>query len=288
MGVGADAWQWSSQGLLDVRARGSEANATRLVPEPERVGHDPRHLAATAAGGLQAWNGPVTVTAAGRADRTHRPDRRRASGASSRGRASRRVRGNSRALPLRRAAAHRSWTIARGEPSRHRRRFPRSRSGPWMRSGGGARSKGRTCSASNRCSAIGSRWPDTGHRASGRCWPARSRCPSGTPTSPRLRSTTMSAPAWDCRCRAPLAKRCLPTRTSRCAGAGIGRSSGPIGGRTPLRACIRRPRRATPPGTSRSRASGSATRSTPALPSTWSTTSTPTATPTGSGARSRG
>ena len=67
MGVGADAWQWSSQGLLDVRARGSEANATRLVPEPERVGHDPRHLAATAAGGLQAWNGPVTVTAAGRA-----------------------------------------------------------------------------------------------------------------------------------------------------------------------------------------------------------------------------
>lgn len=66
MVVGADAWQWSSQGLLDVRARGSEANATRLVPEPERAGHEPRHLAATAAGGLQAWNGPVTVTAAGR------------------------------------------------------------------------------------------------------------------------------------------------------------------------------------------------------------------------------
>ena len=66
MVVGADAWQWSSQGLLDVRIRGSEANATRLVPEPERVGHDPRHLAVTAAGGLQAWTGPVTVTAAGR------------------------------------------------------------------------------------------------------------------------------------------------------------------------------------------------------------------------------
>ena len=66
MGVGADAWQWSSQGLLDIRAHGSEANATRVVPEPERVGHDPRHLAATAAGGLQAWNGPVTVTGAGR------------------------------------------------------------------------------------------------------------------------------------------------------------------------------------------------------------------------------
>ena len=66
MGAGADAWQWSSWGLLDIRARGSEANATRLVPEPERVGHDPRHLAATAAAGLQAWNGPVIVTAASR------------------------------------------------------------------------------------------------------------------------------------------------------------------------------------------------------------------------------
>ena len=66
MVVGADAWQWSSRGLLDVRARGSEANATRLVPEPGRVGHDRRHLAATAAAGLQTWNGPVTVTAAGR------------------------------------------------------------------------------------------------------------------------------------------------------------------------------------------------------------------------------
>ena len=69
----ADAWQWSSQGLLDVRVRGSEANTTRLVPEPERVGHDPRHLAATAAAGLQAWNGPVTVTAAGRLFARTRP-----------------------------------------------------------------------------------------------------------------------------------------------------------------------------------------------------------------------
>ena len=66
MGVGADAWHWSSRGLLDIRAHGSEANATRLVPEPKRVGHDPRHLAATATAGLQAWNGPVVVTAAGR------------------------------------------------------------------------------------------------------------------------------------------------------------------------------------------------------------------------------
>lgn len=66
MGAGVDAWQWSSQGLLDIRARGNEANATRLVPEPERAGRDPRHLAATAAAELQAWNGPVTVTATGR------------------------------------------------------------------------------------------------------------------------------------------------------------------------------------------------------------------------------
>lgn len=66
MGVGAEAWQRSSQGLLDIRARGSEVNATPLVPEPERTGHDRRYLAATASGGLQAWNGPVTVTAAGR------------------------------------------------------------------------------------------------------------------------------------------------------------------------------------------------------------------------------
>ena len=66
MGVSADAWQWSSLGLLDIRVRGSEVGPTRLVPEPERVGSDSRHLAATAAGGLQAWNGPVTVTGAGR------------------------------------------------------------------------------------------------------------------------------------------------------------------------------------------------------------------------------
>ena len=79
MGAGANAWQWSSQGLLDVRARASEANATRLVPEPERVGHDRRFLAAAAAGGLQAWNGPVTVTGAGRMlARTHPRESERA------------------------------------------------------------------------------------------------------------------------------------------------------------------------------------------------------------------
>ena len=73
IGAGADSWQWSTRGLLDVRARGSEAAATRLVPEPERVGHDPRHLAVTAAVGMQAWNEPVTVTAAGRLFARTRP-----------------------------------------------------------------------------------------------------------------------------------------------------------------------------------------------------------------------
>ena len=65
-GAGESAWGWSSQGLLDLRARGSETEATRLVPEPERIGHDRRFLAATATAGLRAWNGPLTVTGTGR------------------------------------------------------------------------------------------------------------------------------------------------------------------------------------------------------------------------------
>ena len=62
----ADSWGWSSQGLVDLRARGIEADATQLVPEPERIGVDDRHLSATATGGLVAWNGAMTVTGAGR------------------------------------------------------------------------------------------------------------------------------------------------------------------------------------------------------------------------------
>ena len=72
MGVEANAWEWSSRGLLDVRARGSGVSATRLVPEPVRVRQDRRLLEATAAGGLQGWNGPLTVTGAARLSaRTH-------------------------------------------------------------------------------------------------------------------------------------------------------------------------------------------------------------------------
>ena len=72
-GVDADAWEWASRGLLDIRARGSEVSPTRLVPEPERIGHDRRFLAATAAAALQAWNGPVTVTGASRLVARTRP-----------------------------------------------------------------------------------------------------------------------------------------------------------------------------------------------------------------------
>ena len=62
----ADPWGWSLQGLVDVRVRGSEANATLLVPEPDRIGVEDTNLSATTAAGLAAWNGAVTVTGAGR------------------------------------------------------------------------------------------------------------------------------------------------------------------------------------------------------------------------------
>ena len=62
----AEPWEWTSQGLVDLRVRGSEHDATRLVPEPKRIGADPGFLSATAVTGLQGWNGPVTVSGAGR------------------------------------------------------------------------------------------------------------------------------------------------------------------------------------------------------------------------------
>ena len=62
----AGPWAWSLNGLADIRAHGSEDNATRLVPEPERIGLEPRFFSVTAVGGLQAWKGPVTVSGAGR------------------------------------------------------------------------------------------------------------------------------------------------------------------------------------------------------------------------------
>ena len=62
----ADPWEWALQGLVDLRAHGSEHDATRLVPEPKRFGADPGFLSATAVTGLQGWNGPVTVSGTGR------------------------------------------------------------------------------------------------------------------------------------------------------------------------------------------------------------------------------
>ena len=62
----SDPWGWSLQGLVDVRARGSEANATLLVPEPDRIGVDDTNLSVTTAAGLLAWNGAMTVIGAGR------------------------------------------------------------------------------------------------------------------------------------------------------------------------------------------------------------------------------
>ena len=66
--AGADTgpWAWSLNGLADIRAHGSEDNATRLVPEPERIGHEPHFMSATGAAALVAWKGPVTVSGAGR------------------------------------------------------------------------------------------------------------------------------------------------------------------------------------------------------------------------------
>ena len=66
--AGADTgpWTWSLNGLVDVRARGSEDNATRLVPEPERIGLDTRVHSITTVSELDAWRGPVTVAGAGR------------------------------------------------------------------------------------------------------------------------------------------------------------------------------------------------------------------------------
>lgn len=74
----AAPWEWTSQGLVDLRVRGSEHDATRLVPEPKRIGVDPGFLSTTAVTGLQGWSGPVTVSGTGRlfartASRRNRP-----------------------------------------------------------------------------------------------------------------------------------------------------------------------------------------------------------------------
>ena len=64
--VYANPWESSLQGLVDIRARGSEANTTLLVPEPDRIGVDDSNLSVTTAAGLLAWNGAVAVSGAGR------------------------------------------------------------------------------------------------------------------------------------------------------------------------------------------------------------------------------
>lgn len=62
----ADPWEWSLHGVVDLRARASEDNATHLVPQPERIGHDSRFFSATGVMELQGWKGPVTLSGAGR------------------------------------------------------------------------------------------------------------------------------------------------------------------------------------------------------------------------------
>ena len=64
--LGAKPWDWTSQGLVDVRARANETSATRLMPDPGRLGLDRRFLSVTAVGAAQAWKGPVTLSGAGR------------------------------------------------------------------------------------------------------------------------------------------------------------------------------------------------------------------------------
>ena len=64
----ADSGPWSRAlgGLVDVRAHTSEDDATRLVPEPSRIGQRRSFLSVTAVAGLEAWRGPMVVAGAGR------------------------------------------------------------------------------------------------------------------------------------------------------------------------------------------------------------------------------
>ena len=59
--AGAEPWSGSLDGLVDVRARARQDNATMLVPAPERIGLDTRVLSVTTVAGLEAWRGPVAV-----------------------------------------------------------------------------------------------------------------------------------------------------------------------------------------------------------------------------------
>ena len=64
--AGADPWDWSLDGLVDVRARVRQDNVTKLVPAPERIGLDARVLSVTTVaglGGMEGAGGGVRPTA---------------------------------------------------------------------------------------------------------------------------------------------------------------------------------------------------------------------------------
>ena len=62
-GAGA-GWDWLVNGLVDARAHAGESDATRLAPEPDRIGRGVPDLSATVVAGAEVWRGPLA--AAGR------------------------------------------------------------------------------------------------------------------------------------------------------------------------------------------------------------------------------
>ena len=55
-------WDWLAGGLVDARAHGGRHDATRLVPEPDRIGRSAPDLSTTAVAGVEAWKGPLAVS----------------------------------------------------------------------------------------------------------------------------------------------------------------------------------------------------------------------------------
>ena len=60
-GAGAE-WNWRADGLVDARVRAGESDATRLVPEPDRIGRGVPDLSATVVAGAEAWRGPLAAS----------------------------------------------------------------------------------------------------------------------------------------------------------------------------------------------------------------------------------
>lgn len=61
-GAGAGPeWDWLANGLVDARAHVGESVATRLVPEPDRIGRGVPDLSATVVAGAEAWRGPLAL-----------------------------------------------------------------------------------------------------------------------------------------------------------------------------------------------------------------------------------